>query len=69
MIEKRHGEKLGESHTGGSVATDAFSLAEFLGFQKIILIGQDLAYTGEKLMSVDLLRVKQISVMRICLWK
>lgn len=48
VIEKRCGEKLGELHTGGSVATDAFSLAEFLGFQKIILIGQDLAYTGGK---------------------
>lgn len=31
--------------TGGSVANDAFSLAVELGFQNIILVGQDLAYT------------------------
>lgn len=48
MIRKKTGEKLGELKSGGSVATDAFSLAEYLGFEKIILIGQDLAYTGGK---------------------
>lgn len=32
---------------GGSVATAAFSTCEKLGFKKIILIGQDLAYDGE----------------------
>lgn len=41
-------EKMGELKTGGSVATDAFSLAEYLGFQTIIFVGQDLAYTGGK---------------------
>lgn len=30
--------------TSGSVANNAFSLAQYLGFKKIILIGQDLAY-------------------------
>lgn len=32
--------------SGGSVSTDAFSLACFLGFKKIILVGQDLAFTN-----------------------
>lgn len=32
---------------GGSVATAAFSVCIKLGFQKIILIGQDLAYNGD----------------------
>ena len=47
-LKAKTGEGLGELKTGGSVATDAFSLAEYLGFEKIILIGQDLAYTGGK---------------------
>lgn len=33
---------------GGSVATLAFSLVGHLGFQTIIMVGQDLAYTGNK---------------------
>ncbi|MCI5873727.1 MAG: DUF115 domain-containing protein [Clostridiales bacterium] len=49
MLKEQTGEKLGELKTGGSVATDAFSLAEYLGFRQIILIGQDLAYTGGKM--------------------
>ena len=48
MLKEKTSEALGELKTGGSVATDAFSLAEYLGFEKIILIGQDLAYTGGK---------------------
>lgn len=32
---------------GGSVATVAFAIAEFLGFETIVLVGQDLAYQGE----------------------
>lgn len=48
MIKEQTGEPLGELKTGGSVATDAFSLAQYLGFNKIILVGQDLAYTGGK---------------------
>lgn len=31
---------------GGSVSTDAFSLALYLGFHTIIFVGQDLAFTG-----------------------
>ena len=34
--------------TGGSVATVAMSFAEYLGIKTIILVGQDLAYTGNK---------------------
>lgn len=36
-----------ESSTGGSVATSAAQLAFHLNLKNIILIGQDLAYTGE----------------------
>lgn len=34
--------------TGGSVATDAFSLAVYLGFRTVFLVGQDLAFTGDR---------------------
>lgn len=34
--------------TGGSVANNCFSLAQYCGFKTIILIGQDLAYTDNK---------------------
>ena len=34
--------------TGGSVACNAFSIAVFLGFTEIILVGQDLAYPNGK---------------------
>lgn len=40
------GKETGDLNTGGSVATSAFSLAKKLGFGNIILIGQDLAFTG-----------------------
>lgn len=35
--------------TGGSVSTDAFSLAVYLGFKTIIYVGQDLSYPEGKL--------------------
>lgn len=34
--------------TGGSVANNTFSLAMYLGFSKIILVGQDLAFTDNR---------------------
>lgn len=37
-----------ELESGGSVAHIAFSLAYYLGFRTIIMVGQDLAYTGNK---------------------
>lgn len=33
--------------TGGSVATTAFSLLEYMGFEHVILFGQDLGFAGE----------------------
>ncbi|MFF2178500.1 motility associated factor glycosyltransferase family protein [Lysinibacillus sp. NPDC058147] len=33
--------------TGGSVATTTFSLLEYLGYQNIVLFGQDLGFSGE----------------------
>lgn len=40
------GETFPPYHPGGSVATGAFMVAIALGFQRIVLIGQDLAYKG-----------------------
>ena len=37
-----------EQNVGGSVATSAFNVCDFLGFKTIVFIGQDLAYSGEK---------------------
>ncbi|MDE6233227.1 MAG: DUF115 domain-containing protein [Lachnospiraceae bacterium] len=42
-----------ELESGGSVAHIAFSLAYYLGFKTIILVGQDLAYTGNKKHTTD----------------
>ena len=39
---------LGEIFAGGSVALDAMALAIDWGFKRIIMIGQDLAMTGNK---------------------
>jgi hypothetical protein len=41
------GKKISLYNPGGSVATAAFSICKTLGFETIILIGQDLAYKGE----------------------
>ncbi len=49
LYQELKGELLLPVETGGSVAHNAFSAALFMGFKKIILVGQDLAYTGEKL--------------------
>lgn len=46
-IYKKYGYDFPEYLAGGSVATAAFSIAKILGMQTIILIGQDLAYSGE----------------------
>ena len=46
MLEKELGCGLLEISTGGSVSTEAFMLALYLGFRRIVLIGQDLAFTG-----------------------
>lgn len=41
------GKETGVLHSGGSVATGAFSICETIGFKRIILVGQDLAYHGD----------------------
>lgn len=41
------GRKNADYHAGASVATAAFSICAALGFKRIILIGQDLAYLGD----------------------
>lgn len=35
-------------NAGGNVASSAFSVAQYLGFKNIIIIGQDLAFTDDK---------------------
>lgn len=47
-IHQQYGKETVLLETGGSVANDAFSTAVFMGFKKIILIGQDLAYPDKK---------------------
>ncbi len=47
-IYRKMGKETGNLHSGGSVATGAFSICETLGFRRIILVGQDLAYEGDK---------------------
>lgn len=39
--------------TGGSVATTAFSLIEKLGYESVVLFGQDLGYTGQETHTSD----------------
>ncbi|MBR1598340.1 MAG: motility associated factor glycosyltransferase family protein [Lachnospiraceae bacterium] len=43
------GHSINKLRSGGSVATMAMSLCIYWGFHKIILVGQDLALSGEKL--------------------
>lgn len=47
-IMKRYEKKIVTTSSGGSVATDAFSLLKKMGFKTIILVGQDLAYPGNR---------------------
>lgn len=44
---KSIGKKIEDYRAGASVATAAFSICAALGFQRIVLVGQDLAYLGE----------------------
>lgn len=43
-VMKRYDKKIVNINSGGSVATDAFILLRQMGFDTIILVGQDLAY-------------------------
>ena len=47
-IKKEVGYDFPSVTSGGSVSTEAFMIALHLGFRKIILIGQDLAFVGGK---------------------
>lgn len=47
-IYRMNGKVLPSVSTGGSVACSAFSLLYKMGFETIILVGQDLAYTDNK---------------------
>lgn len=44
----KSGLRWGDVATGGSVATNVFSLLYKIGLKTIILVGQDLALTGNK---------------------
>ena len=46
MLEETLNYKFPGLVSGGSVTSIAFSLACYLGFRKIILVGQDMAFTG-----------------------
>lgn len=43
----RHNKKFVEYNPGGSVATAAFAVCAALEFERIVLVGQDLAYEGD----------------------
>lgn len=45
---KNNGHGLIGLDTGGSVANACFAIAQLFGCKRIILVGQDLAYTGDK---------------------
>lgn len=46
-IMKKYSREMETLETAGSVANNAFSLARYLGYKKIILIGQDLAFADD----------------------
>ncbi len=54
------GKPLSTIQTGGSVATNAFSLARDMGFTNIIFVGQDLAFTDKKKHASDVYDEKSI---------
>lgn len=49
LYEIVKGEKMQITNTGGSVANNAFSAIQVLGFKTIIMVGQDLAYPEKKM--------------------
>lgn len=48
IYKEYNNDEIGGLDSGGSVANNAFSLAVYLGFKTIILVGQDLAFSGNK---------------------
>ena len=53
-LYKKYGYDFPRYSAGGSVATAAFSIAKILGTKNIILVGQDLAYDGNRTHSGNL---------------
>lgn len=47
-IYNQYNKKITLLESGGSVANDAFAFLRYIGFRKIILIGQDLAYPNKQ---------------------
>lgn len=52
-IAKKYKKDLYVMHSGGSVANNAFSVAGIMGFKKMILVGQDLAYPNGRIHTAD----------------
>jgi hypothetical protein len=48
-LYEKSGHSIHRLKSGGSVATLAFSLCVYWGMQRVILVGQDLAFTGEQM--------------------
>lgn len=48
VFYKKFGKRTGFLETGGSVANNAYSLAQQAGFETVIFIGQDLAYPNDQ---------------------
>ncbi|MDZ4726506.1 MAG: 6-hydroxymethylpterin diphosphokinase MptE-like protein [Leptospira sp.] len=44
-------ENVGDIQSGGSVATTAFDMLRYMGFEEIYFVGQDLAYSGREIHS------------------
>lgn len=43
------GHEIPDFRKGGSVATSAYSFCQYMGFKRVILVGQDLALTGDQM--------------------
>lgn len=48
-LYREAGHELGQMEGGGSVATTAYSFCRYMGFRFLILVGQDLALTGDQM--------------------
>lgn len=63
LTKVKYGEVISDSvNPAGSVATSAFDIARYMGANTIILVGQDLAYKGEKTHATGLELYKEHSV-------
>lgn len=47
FLYKKYNIEIRYAPVGGSVATTAFNIARILGFKRVVLIGQDLAFSGD----------------------